>query len=183
MAEYKQKGEGSYLLETQYGKRLIFDATRCYGQLGRYMKQSTKSPNCRYWCPLFVRGKSHIGFVATRDIEAEEEVVYDYGGSGIGLDVQNVPSSIPQGGLRREHRNVRALTWKMTGLLMTNYLHWSQKSHKVHFHCKYSVTVGAKGALGGQAFIHVGSFITRRSAHDMALMQLSRISCAHANIM
>ena len=74
-------GEGSYLLETQFGSKLVFDATRCYDQCGRYINHSSsgRAKNCRYWRPLFIRGKYRVGFVASRDIAVNEELSYDYG--------------------------------------------------------------------------------------------------------
>ena len=77
--EYEKNGEGSYLLETQFGKKLIFDATRCYDQVGRYINHASLKTNCNYWRPLYVRGKYRVGFVATRNICKGEELLYDYG--------------------------------------------------------------------------------------------------------
>ena len=94
-SEYDRNDEGSYCLETQYGKRLVFDATRCYDQFGRYINHSTKSANCRYWRPLFVRGKMRVAFVATRDIEANEELLYDYGVRGLDWMVKS-PTPSPK---------------------------------------------------------------------------------------
>ena len=73
---YVKNGEGSSLLETQFGRRLVFDATRVYDQLGRYINHSSIGPNCNYWGPLFVRGKYRVEFVALRDMP---ELTYDYG--------------------------------------------------------------------------------------------------------
>ena len=64
------------LLETQFGRRLVFDATRVYDQLGRYINHSSIGANCNYWCPLFVRG---VGCVALQDIPEGEQLTYDYG--------------------------------------------------------------------------------------------------------
>lgn len=61
--KYEANDEGSYLLETQYGRKLVFDATRSYDQLGRYINHSSTHHNCRYWRPLLVRGKWRVGFV------------------------------------------------------------------------------------------------------------------------
>lgn len=76
--EYIKNGEGSYLLETNYSPKLIFDATRCYDQFGRFINHSNKG-NCNYWHPLFVRGKYRVGFITTRDISEGEELTYHYG--------------------------------------------------------------------------------------------------------
>ena len=72
-SEYDKNGEGSYLWETQLGKKLIFDATRCY------INHASIKTNCNYWRPLYIRGKYRVAFVATQPIEKGEELVYDYG--------------------------------------------------------------------------------------------------------
>ena len=43
--EYERNGEGSYLLETQFTPRLVFEATRCYAQVGRYINHSHRDTN------------------------------------------------------------------------------------------------------------------------------------------
>ena len=75
--------EGSYLLETQVGKKLVFDAMRAYDQFGRYLNHASSGGNARYWRPLFVRGKWRVGFVAVRDIQKGDEITYDYGVRGL----------------------------------------------------------------------------------------------------
>ena len=81
--EYELNGEGCYLLETCYKPKLVFDATRCFDQIGRYINHSSSGGNCCYWRPLYVRGKYRVGFVATRHIRAGEELYYDYGVRGL----------------------------------------------------------------------------------------------------
>lgn len=78
--EYEANNEGCYLLETLYGKKLVFDATRCFDQYGRYINHARgKTANCKYHPPLRVRGKWRVGFYAIRDINPGEELLYDYG--------------------------------------------------------------------------------------------------------
>lgn len=96
-SEYDANQEGSYLLETQYGPKMVFDATRCYDQLGRYINHSSTHTNCRYWRPLLVRGKWRVGFVATRDIEEGEELLYDYGVRGASWMVSESPKKAAAG--------------------------------------------------------------------------------------
>ena len=83
--EYDQNDEGSYIVKAmypvpQFGKQ-CWDATRYYLQLGRYMNHA-KSLNAKMTKPYFVRKKGTIGFVACRDIEAGDEVVWDNGVRG-----------------------------------------------------------------------------------------------------
>ena len=77
--EYTYNKEGSYLLETVQGERLVFDATRVYNQLGRYINHGTKDSNCTYHPPLMVRGKKRVGFLSTKFIKKGDELLYDYG--------------------------------------------------------------------------------------------------------
>lgn len=65
VADYERNGEGSYLLETQYGQKLVFDATRALHTLGRYVNHSSTHTNCRYWRALYICGKWRVGFVVT----------------------------------------------------------------------------------------------------------------------
>ena len=79
--EYDVNGEGSYVIETSYAipgvGKLCFDATRRYHQIGRYLNHA-QHPNAELTTPVFARGKLRIGFVAVRDIEVGDEVVWDY---------------------------------------------------------------------------------------------------------
>ena len=81
--EYSKNKEGSYLLESAYGKRLIFDATRKFSQYGRFINHAVrKNANVQYFKPLFIRGKWRVGFYAARNISLGEELSYDYGVRG-----------------------------------------------------------------------------------------------------
>ena len=79
--EYDANNEGSYIVESANpvgGEGyLCFDATRKYHQLGRYMNHA-RSPNAVLTQPFLVRGKWRVGFVAVRDIDEGDEVVWDY---------------------------------------------------------------------------------------------------------
>ena len=80
--EYKQSGEGCFILEAQDkdGKLWCFDATRRLNQFGRYLNHAPGSMiNTTPVPPVVVEGQLRVGFVATRQIEAREEVVWDYG--------------------------------------------------------------------------------------------------------
>ena len=84
--EYERNGEGSYILETAYvvpkfGRRLCFDATRHYNDIGRLINHSpatSKECNIRPFRPYYVRNKWRVGFVAKRDIAPGEELAFDY---------------------------------------------------------------------------------------------------------
>ena len=78
---YALNNEGCYIVESAYAVpnvgKLCWDATRCYNQIGRYMNHAQHS-NAEMTQPVYVRGKWRIGFTAIRDIEAGDEVVWDY---------------------------------------------------------------------------------------------------------
>ena len=80
--EYDLNNEGSYIIETKYPVpgigHMCWDATRKCNQLGRYLNHAQR-PNAKVTRPFQVRGKSCIGFVACRDIDEGDEVVWDYG--------------------------------------------------------------------------------------------------------
>ena len=79
--EYELNNEGSYIVESAYpvGKEghLCFDATRKYHQFGRYFNHA-RCPNSVITPPFNIRGKWRVGFLAVRDIDAGDEVVWDY---------------------------------------------------------------------------------------------------------
>lgn len=83
--EYDDNGEGSYIIESAYPLEgvgyICFDATRRYHQLGRYLNHA-KHPNAAVTSPVKVNGKWRIGFLAVRDINVGDEVVWDYNVSG-----------------------------------------------------------------------------------------------------
>ena len=80
-AEYDINQEGSFILEVKIpnGKVVYLDATRRFEQFGRYINHSACYPNVKLARPMFLKGKWRVGFVAQRNIEAGEELRYDYG--------------------------------------------------------------------------------------------------------
>ena len=81
LEEYDLNNEGSYVVETSYAipgvGKLCWDATRRYHQIGRYLNHAQR-PNTELTAPVFARGKWRIGYMAVRDIEVGDEVVWDY---------------------------------------------------------------------------------------------------------
>ena len=79
--QYDDNNEGCYIVESMYpvsGKLILcFDATRRFHQLGRYMNHA-RNPNAAITPPRKVRGKWRVGFLAIRDINPGDEVVWDY---------------------------------------------------------------------------------------------------------
>ena len=57
--------------------RLCWDATRYFHQYGRYLNHAFH-PNAILTSPLFVRGKWWIGYLAAKNINPGDEVVFDY---------------------------------------------------------------------------------------------------------
>ena len=80
-AEYAVNGEGCYILDAQTQDGWIcVDATRCYSSIGRLLNHASKAlATLTPYKPLLVGGKWRVGFVASRDIEAGEELTWDYG--------------------------------------------------------------------------------------------------------
>ncbi|XP_017269189.1 lysine methyltransferase 5Ab [Kryptolebias marmoratus] len=78
-AEYSKDPEtGCYMYYFQYqSKTYCVDATKETGRLGRLLNHS-KSGNCQTRLHA-IDGTPHLVLVASRDIDAEEELLYDYG--------------------------------------------------------------------------------------------------------
>ncbi|GAA6224693.1 N-lysine methyltransferase KMT5A-like [Lates japonicus] len=78
-AEYAQDPKtGCYMYYFQYQcKTYCVDATKETGRLGRLINHS-KTGNCQTKLHA-IDGTPHLILVASRDIEAEEELLYDYG--------------------------------------------------------------------------------------------------------
>lgn len=59
-------------------KSWCVDATKPTGRIGRLINHSRKSPNCK--TKLFILNeKPHLIFIALKDINPNEEILYDYG--------------------------------------------------------------------------------------------------------
>ncbi len=79
--EYKVNGEGCFIFEVQHpvtGQWWCLDATRAFGTTGRLINHSSKKGNLKTLAAV-VEGKLRLGFLASRDITAGEELLYDYG--------------------------------------------------------------------------------------------------------
>ena len=59
-------------------KNECIDSTRESGRIGRLINHSIKHRNVKPVDVVF-NGKTRVGFVATRDIDKNEEILYDYG--------------------------------------------------------------------------------------------------------
>lgn len=80
-AEYDTNDEGCYTMEVQLPDNkgwLCLDATRNIDSWGRYINHSSR-PNLKKNPPLMVNKKWRVAFLALRDIEEGEELLYDYG--------------------------------------------------------------------------------------------------------
>lgn len=60
------------------GRDYCLDATKPTGRLGRLINHSRKRPNCKPQVRTY-RGKPRLIFLALRDIQPGEEILYDYG--------------------------------------------------------------------------------------------------------
>ncbi|RWS24423.1 N-lysine methyltransferase SETD8-like protein [Leptotrombidium deliense] len=76
---YELRGEGCYMYYFMWGEiQWCVDATKPSHRLGRLINHSRKSPNCK--TRLFIhRNRPHLIFIALRDIQPNEEILYDYG--------------------------------------------------------------------------------------------------------
>lgn len=79
--EYNKNEEGCYIITSKhpvgYLTKLCWNATRHFHQIGRYINHA-QNPNALLTQPLHVRGKWRVGFLAARDINVGDEVVWDY---------------------------------------------------------------------------------------------------------
>lgn len=77
--EYKAEDAGCYMYYFNWSSSVwCVDATEPTGRLGRLINHSRKTPNCK--TKLFIHNnRPHLIFVALRDIEPHEELLYDYG--------------------------------------------------------------------------------------------------------
>lgn len=86
--EYEANGEGCYILDIQTRDGwLCIDATRSLSSPGRLLNHATKAmATLTPYKPLFLNGKWRVGFTASRDLVAGEELTWDYGCLPGGLD-------------------------------------------------------------------------------------------------
>ena len=76
---YLKEGEDLYIMQASYdGTKVIFDATYRTNSMGRLINHSKKHANILLRKPIEVRSKLRIGFIAKRDIKANEELLFDY---------------------------------------------------------------------------------------------------------
>ena len=81
-AEYSINNEGSFILEAKVGNgtKMCFDATRTIYSYGRLINHAgSKMANIKPHRPLYINNKWRIGFYAVHDIQAGEELLFDYG--------------------------------------------------------------------------------------------------------
>ena len=65
------------------GRWWCFDATRSLNQFGRYMNHTPGSMvNATPVPPVLLEGRLRVGFIATKHIQAGEEITWDYGVRG-----------------------------------------------------------------------------------------------------
>ena len=86
--EYIANGEGCFIIDVQTsGGWLCFDATREFYSPGRLMNHSTKGEATVIpFKPLLVDSQWRLGFIATRDLQAGEELTWDYGCAPCGIE-------------------------------------------------------------------------------------------------
>jgi len=78
-AEYALSGAGCYMYYFKWNKEVwCVDATKPTGRYGRLINHSRKAPNCK--TKVFeYNGNPRLIFIALRDIDINEEILYDYG--------------------------------------------------------------------------------------------------------
>ena len=64
------------------GRWWCFDATRRLNQFGRYMNHTPGSMANATPVPRLLEGRLRVGFIATKYIQAGEEITWDYGVRG-----------------------------------------------------------------------------------------------------
>lgn len=76
---YEKNRKGSYMFYFNWSnKAYCLDATEPTSRLGRLVNHSRKQPNCKM--EMFIhKNKPHLILTAIRDIETNEEILYDYG--------------------------------------------------------------------------------------------------------
>ncbi|CAG2114098.1 unnamed protein product [Medioppia subpectinata] len=76
---YALVGAGCYMYYFSWkSKTWCIDATKPSGRFGRLINHSRKTPNCKTKL-VESNGRPHLVFIALRDINQSEEILYDYG--------------------------------------------------------------------------------------------------------
>lgn len=76
--KYLKKGMGSYILEFKFNeRRWAIDATEEDGSVGRLINHSKCNKNIKPVVSI-INGQPKVFFVAIRDINRNEELLYDY---------------------------------------------------------------------------------------------------------
>nr|XP_027199146.1 histone-lysine N-methyltransferase set-1-like [Dermatophagoides pteronyssinus] len=77
--EYEQNQAGCYMYYFNWNSTIwCVDATKPTDRLGRLINHSRKAPNCK--TKIFeYKQRPHLIFIALRDINQDEEILYDYG--------------------------------------------------------------------------------------------------------
>ncbi|UXI17886.1 leucine rich domain-containing protein [Sarcoptes scabiei] len=77
--DYEQEKAGCYMYYFNWNSNVwCVDATKPTGRYGRLINHSRKSPNCK--TKIFVlNDRPHLIFIALKDINENEEILYDYG--------------------------------------------------------------------------------------------------------
>lgn len=77
---YSSLNLGCYELDAFHeGQWYTFDATGTINDPGRYINHAGRNTNLTLMKPVLMTGHLRIGFVAKRNIQAGEELFYDYG--------------------------------------------------------------------------------------------------------
>lgn len=86
--EYIANSEGCFIIDVQTsGGWVCFDATRKFHSPGRLMNHSAKGEaTVTPFKPLLVNGEWRLGFIAARDLQAGEELTWDYGCAPRGIE-------------------------------------------------------------------------------------------------
>ena len=73
------EGENLYMLDASYdNRRVIFDATYRSDSIARLINHSKKNANLLLRKPIEIKGKLRIGFIAKKNIQKGEQLLFDY---------------------------------------------------------------------------------------------------------